>query len=449
MNRTDYAPGIDVAGTLDWLAGLRLDEVPEVTRRARWLLLDTLACTAAGFRYDEPLAYARRLAAQMPGAVTWPGSDAALAPVAAAAVATTAACWHEACEGLARAHGRPGLHSVPVAAALGVAGGRSLGEVLDAIVWGYEIGGRAGEAMRIRRGLHVDGTWGTLAAVTAAARMIGLDTTLTLEALATAACQLPTSLYAPVRAGKTARNTYAAHGVSQGILIAEAVAAGVRAPTDIFEEAALQLGTGSDAGSPPDGGWAWCRPGPFLILEGYLKPYAAVRHTHYAAEAARQWHARHGGNTSAIRRIVISTYAEAITYTGIRAPRVPIQAQFSLAYATVHALRHGSLGTEAYAAERLADAELHRLEALVELEADPARAGRGVTLHIDSDAGRESFHVDSVLGDADRPFDEPAVRDKAIDYLTTRMTKEDALRLVDHLLEAPLTAPFSLQGAGR
>nr|HMS80387.1 MmgE/PrpD family protein [Burkholderiaceae bacterium] len=58
----------------------------------------------AGLGAPEVDALARRMA---PGAFRWPGAPVALAPGDAAFVAAVAACWHEACEGLARAHGRP------------------------------------------------------------------------------------------------------------------------------------------------------------------------------------------------------------------------------------------------------------------------------------------------------------------------------------------------------
>src|SRR5690606_35774354 len=225
MGETAPQSGLDMAGTLEWLADVELAAYPQVEQRARWLLLDTLACMAAGFSVAEPARYAQQLAVIAPGPVVWPGSGVALSPLAAASVAPMAACWHEACEGLARAHGRPGMHAVPVAAALGVQSGATLREVLEAIVWGYEVGGRAGEAMRIRPGLHVDGTWGVFAAVAAAARASRFDRDACLQALATAACQLQASLYAPVRSGGTARNTYAGHAASQAVLLTQAIAA--------------------------------------------------------------------------------------------------------------------------------------------------------------------------------------------------------------------------------
>ena len=73
-------------------------------------------------------------------------------------------CWDEACEGLARAHGRPGLHAIPPALALGIANRETLREVLTGAVRGYEMAARLGERMRIQPGMHVDGTWGTFGA---------------------------------------------------------------------------------------------------------------------------------------------------------------------------------------------------------------------------------------------------------------------------------------------
>lgn len=434
---------VNVQGTVRWLASMRLSDHAAVERQARWLLLDTLACISAGLSYPEPQALAMRLNKSMSGPVRWPGSTLGLSAPAAAAVGAVAACWHEGCEGLARAHGRPGLHAVPVAAALGAERRATFEEVLTAIVWGYEIGARAGEAMRIRPGLHVDGTWGLFASVAAAARVLDLSETVCLEALGAAACQVPASLYAPVRAGKTARNTYAAHAALTSVLLAEGAAAGITAPVDVFDEAAKQLGSGSALHEDS----TWPAEGDFLILQGYFKPYASVRHAHYAVEAALQWRARHGSDTQQIRRVIIETYQEAITYCGIRAPAVAIQAQFSLSYATAHALRTGGLGTDAYTAAALTDPEQRRLESLIELRADPSIAGRAARLRVETAAGEQVCFVDSVDGDPDRPFDETRIRDKAIQFMSVRLGRESAERVADHLLNAPTSAPFAFSGS--
>ncbi len=426
---------LDFRGTLRWLFATPLRSQDDVMSKTRLLLLDTIACVVAGLREAEPAALAGFRSMTAPGGAAWPGS-AAMAPADAAFVGGVAACWHEACEGLARAHGRPGLHAVPVAYALGRARGAALGEILEAIVWGYEIGGRAGEAIRIRAGLHVDGTWGTFAAVAAAAKMIGLDEVRSLEALAMAACQLPTSLYEPVAKGRTARNTYAGHAVLLAIPIVEAAAAGITAPESAFALAAQSL-----AGDAIRTSWPWAPPGEFLILQGYLKPFAAVRHVHYAASCAIARHRTHA-DTRDIRGITLRTYGEALTYCGNRRPKTPIQAQFSLTHGAAYALREGSLGPEAYAADVFADAEQSRLESLIDLVVDPAMTGRGASLKVETAHGTEDYSVTSVVGDPDKPLDVDAVRAKAIAYMTPTVGPAVAASIAKAILTGALDAPL-------
>ena len=426
---------LDFRGTLRWLFATPLRAQDDVMAKARLLLLDTIACVVAGLREAEPAALAGFRFMTAPGGAAWPGS-VAMAPADAAFVGGVAACWHEACEGLARAHGRPGLHAVPVAYALGRARGAALGEILEAVVWGYEIGGRAGEAMRIRAGLHVDGTWGTFAAVAAAAKMIGLDEARSLEALAMAACQLPTSLYEPVAQGRTARNTYVGHAALLAIPIVEAAAAGITAPESAFALAARSL-----AGDASRTSWPWAPPGEFLILQGYLKPFAAVRHVHYAASCAIARHRRHA-DTRDIRAITLRTYGEALTYCGNRRPTTPIQAQFSLTHGAAYALRAGSLGPEAYVADVFADAEQARLESLIDVIVDPAMTGRGASLTVASAHGTEDFSVTSVAGDPDKPLDVDAVRAKAIAYMTPTVGAAGAASIAKAILTGALDAPL-------
>lgn len=436
---------MDFAPIFEWLAGVDLGDHPDVDVRARWLLLDTVACMAVGFRYPEPAAFLSRLHKGMSGPVLWPGAHRAVNPLAAASAGAMAACWIEACEGLARAHGRPGLHSVPVAAAIAADARSTIKDLLTAIVWGYEIGGRAGEAMRIASGLHVDGTWGLLASTAAAARALGLGSELCHNAVAAAACQIPGSLYAPIRSGETARNTYAAHAAAQGIILAESAAAGVTAPPDVFAQAAAQLGRREVSDDAP----AWTPPGSFLTLQGYFKRYAGVRHTHYAVEAALRWRAENGADTSRIRRITVITYPEALTYCGVRAPRTLLQAQFSLSYALAHALCTGSLSANAYSAESLLDVEQQRLESLVRFEADPTIIGRAASVRIETADSSWDCLVAAVAGDPDMPFSQDDLRQKAMEFLGYRMDAGAAAELIDYVLESPSCSPFTLRHGHR
>lgn len=420
-----------------------LQEMPEVELQARRLLLDTLVCAAAGLGEQEPAAYAQRLAKSSPGPVRWPYCSESLSSIAAASLGAMSACWHEYCEGSAFAHGRPGLHAVPVAVALGLASGSSYREVLQAIVIGFEVGARAGHSMRIRPGLHVDGTWGVLGATATAARMLQLPLAVADRALAIAATQIPASSYRPVTVGATARNTYAAHACSQSILFAEAAAAGVTAPDDALQIAAQQLG--STPTTAPD--WRWPAVDEPLILQGYLKPFAAVRHTHYGALAAQAWRDSHATaaeiDTGTIQSLRLYTYPEALIYCANRQPRTMIQAQFSLSYALSRVLCGYPLGPEVYAPQVLFDREASRLEALLAIEASDEFSGRGARLVIETTAGRFETTVESAAGDPDRPLSEDMLWRKAAAILTPKIGERAARDFFERLMFGALESSFA------
>lgn len=429
-----------VAEIVSWLSGVALGFHPEVEKRARLLLLDSVACAVRGFMEPELRALVNSLAEDEGGPVRWPGMEEALSPGASAFVAAMATCWFEACEGLASAHGRPGLHAVPVALSLGLARRASLGAILDAILWGYEIGGRFGQVMRIRPGLHVDGTWGSFASTAAAARMIGASPDLTMTALGIAACQIPTSLYLPIAKGRTARNTYVGHAALAGMAFARSAASGVTSPVDdAFVEAERQISQGSAALDR-----SWTAPGRYLLTEGYLKPFASARHVHYPAAAAIALRSMGDWKPEAITALTIETYPEAVTYCGNRRPDTPIQAQFSLSYGTARALVAGSLDPDAYAAATLTNPLQRRLEAIAALTGDPEMRGRGARVSIDVGGRVLAAAVDSVLGDPVRPMQQPDVEAKAMRYMAPTLGDEVAASVIARICDAPLDAPLNL-----
>jgi 2-methylcitrate dehydratase PrpD len=389
--------------------------------KARLLLLDSLGCALAGLCHPRVAAFARAMQAAFPGEVAMAG--ARLAPGAAAAVLATATCWDEANEGLARAHGRPALPVAPMAL-VARAQGASARDAVAAFALGYEVAARAGEAWRIKPGMHVDGSWHALGAAACAARLIGADAA---RAVRLAACQVPFSLYAPIAAGMDGRNTYPAHAALLGHVAAAAALAGMEAPEGGFAEARrIALGHEAEAVMAPAGTW--------LLEDAYLKPFAGVRHAHYGAAAALQLRDR---VAAAPRRIVLSTYAEALRYAGNRAPRAAIAAQFSLSWAVAAALAQGDLGPPAYTEAALADPRLRTLEAQVELVEDTALTAanrRGATLTIDG----ESATVTGVVGDPDQPMTEADAVAKFMRFATPMLGEAGVARAIAALLHDAL-----------
>ena len=432
----------DLLAVLRWLWTAAPMTDAALAARTRELLLDTLGCAIAGTAAPEVAELARHTALLDPGPLHLPSLPHGLSATAFASLFATAACWHEACEGLAAAHGRPGLHAIPAALALALLRATPLGTLLDAIAAGYEVGGRLGMVCRIRPGMHVDGTWGSFAAAIATARMLGASSDQAASALAHAACHMPFSLYWPIQAGSTARNAYAGHGATHGLASAVATLAGLGGPSgSMAEMARLALGLNPGPLLPP---------GHWLLLDGYLKRYPAVRHVHYGALAAEAWHANPAAaavTPDTITAIDLHIYDEALTYCGNRAPATAIQAQFSLSYGLASTLAHGRLDPSSYTEAALSDPRVQRLEALVSLHPDPAMTGagrRGCTLTVTSGGTIWRHRVDTVPGDPGTPMSRAETQAKFEAYAAPILGTRHAQAIATRLLDGPLDAPVHL-----
>ena len=376
----------------------------EVREKARLLFLDTVGCVLAASRKPRIQAWAAQLARAEPGPARVPGFAQGFSTGAAAALFCTSACWDEACEGLARAHGRPGMPVMAAAWALAQVLGKTFGEFLDAVLAGYEAGGRLGEAVRIGPGMHVDATWPSFGAAVAVVRLSGGTAAQALDAVRSVACQMPRSLYLAAKTGAEIRNTYLSHAAQLGLLAGNGAMAGLTSPEGALDELEPVTLLG---------------PGTWVMMEGYLKPFAAVRHAHYGAQAALDLRPALEGKLDAISAIVLSTYREALTYCGNRAPKQPIQAQFSLSYAVAAALATGDVGPEAYA---MGDPRIDGLEAKVVLAEDEAltRDGRrGASLRVTAGGKTVEATVGRVIGDPGLPMTREEVLRKFRRYTGT------------------------------
>jgi 2-methylcitrate dehydratase PrpD len=411
-----------------------------IERKARMVLLDTLGCVMAGLQAPEVEHLERRHTAIDAGVFRFPNSARRMAPSAAGHLFAVAACWDEACEGLARARGSAGVPVLAACLPIAWVSGKSLGALLRALVVGYEVGGRLGEALRIRPGMQVDATWPSFAAAAAVSHLLGLSAEQAHTAIQLAASQMPISLYSPIKEGANGLKTYLAHAASLALTSALAAEAGMTAPKMAMEEI-RQLALGATDAFP--------ELAPLedsFTVEAYIKRWAGARHLHYGAEAALALREKLGGNSAAVTGIRLASYDEAITYCGNRAPKTQIQAQFSLAWGVAAALATGGLEPQVFHAERLRDHEMRRLEHLVKISADPDRNAsgrRGATLTVKTAEGELTETVDIVEGDPRRPMSEEAVRDKFMRYAGAAADETIAAALARQVLESKLDLPVS------
>ena len=389
------------------------------------MLLDTIGCILAGRQSAELRTLEQVFARIESGPFRFPHGTS-LSTQAAAAVGAIASTWDEGCEGLAYAHGRPALPVVGALLPLALARDASLDDLLEALIAGYEVGARMGGWLRIRPGMHVDGNWPGLGVAAAVARLLGLPAERTLTAINIAACQLPTSLYLPITTGDNARNTYIAHSAWLGALAAYSAAAGITASDEVLPYYAQEFARAAEK-VPAPGHW--------FLLDAYFKLHACVRHAHYGIEAACRIREALGGGTQGISAIRLRVYEEAITYAGNRAPRAPIQAQFSLSFGVAAGLRFGGLEADTYRAPKFDDAELRRLESLVVVEADRTMTGRAAALMVTANGKEHHARCEHVPGDADMPIASGGIVAKFLRYSRDSVTAGRASDFAAALLE--------------
>jgi 2-methylcitrate dehydratase PrpD len=408
---------------------------PKVSAHARLVFLDTLGCALAGRVAPEVAALEQQSAALEPGEVRLPGGPG-LGIHAACKILAVAPTWHEACEGHAFAHGRPGVPAIAALLPLALHRDATVGEFIDALAVGYEVGARAGGWLRVAPGLHVDGNWPALGVGAGVARLLGLSVATSMNAVAIAACQLPSSLYLPIRTGRNVRNLYLAHSAALGLDSALAAQAGIDAPPDALAWYAEHC-CAADPDELPEASVD-------LILDAYLKPFAAVRHVHYGALAARRIRARLDARTADIQKIVLTVYEEATVYCGNPRPATPLAAQFSLTFGVAAVLRFGELDSASYEPPRFHDPELRRLEALVEVRTDPGltvRRERGATLQVIA-AGQSHEEKVGPGPDPDLLVDAEDAVAKFVHNALSCVSGEASRAFCTAFLDAPTTTPL-------
>jgi len=405
------------------------ESLPKRVRdRARDMLIDTLACIFEGRGAAEVSAFERSLGSNDAGTFRFPGGPL-LSSWSGASVSAMASTWSEACEGLPYAHGRPGLAIVSALLALAVERQSTLEDVLRSLTVGYEVGARCGGWLRIRPGMHVDGNWPGLGVAVAVSSLLRLTAEQTLTALNIAACQLPESLYLPIKTGNSARNTYLPHSAILGLMSAFSAQAGITAPKRVLLEYAQRHSC--------DGGLPVPAHNHSFIEDAYFKPFASARHVHYGVEAALKIRQRLNESIEDIQKIVLKIYPEAATYAGNRDPQAVITGQFSLTLGVASALRFGHMNPEIYSPSLFFDPELRSLEKLVEIEVDhdiSNTAVRRAELRLETSCEKYVEKIENLKGDPASPLSQQEIADKFLRYSQASVTRLSAQKFMDALL---------------
>lgn len=332
----------------DFAVTMTADQLPpDVMARTKQVLFDSLGAIAAGSQEPEM----QRLTARLCRA----SANDAMAPVIGArrraAVGTaaflngTAGTMLEIDEGHQFARGHPGIHVVPAVLAAAEELGSCGAEVLLAIALGYEIGSRIGIASKLRVTMHPHGTWGTVGAAVAVAKLHDANSEQMVEVInVSSTLGLATSRRTMLEGG-TVRNSFAGFSNEIGLRTWEMVDAGFVGEAD---------GIGSVYGTviadqfqpeqmTADLGARW------EVARNYFKRHAACRYNHGALDALQRLIARAGGRLKPdeIARIDVDTYIWAAQLDSDQ-PRNMLAAKFSLPFSLATMIVNGTASIAAF-----------------------------------------------------------------------------------------------------
>jgi 2-methylcitrate dehydratase PrpD len=430
-------------------SSLRWADVPPRARtRSRELLLDLLGVTVRGSASPSTaplLAYVQTLP---PGRASLLGQGGRTAAPWAALVNGTAAHSTEMDDVARESSLHPGVAVIPAALALAEEREADLSALLTAIVVGYEVAMRVGEALdpaaTYRRGFHPTSVAGVFGATAAAASLRGLDATTLTHAFGIAGTLAAGSLEYLSDGSWTKRLNpgWAGHA---GIVAASLAEFGFSGPATVFEGRFGLLQTHSGGG---DAAALVKDLGRELrVSRVTLKPYGCCRYNHGLIDgvlAIMRDERPRIDEIEWIRLGVLSAGAGLVAdpIEEKRSPRNVVDAQFSAPFAAAVAIVHGAAGLEQYVQRNVDDPTIRSLMARTECFRDeeldrvyPATWPAIVEVGLRS--GRIVRRtIEHATGEPENPLSRTQLRERFASLVATTLDPAAAAHCCDRVLES-------------
>ena len=430
----------------DWVAGLRLSEVPEEVRaHARRFILDNFGCQIAGATLPWSQAYYNVLRATRsgsPSTVAYFGDK--LSPDDAAFLNSTFNHANETDDTHLKSPTHPGGIAVPAALALAEHARASGASLLLAVVAAYEIQIRISWACSpylIYRGHHPPVGVGPFGAAMAGAVLLGFDPETTLNALAIAGSH-SAGLIEYTKTGGSVKRIHSAIPSQAGVRAALFAQAGITGPQSILEgekgfckvfagdydlnRLTEELGT------------------RYHLLDNALKPYSCCHLIHAAFDALDALRDREAFGPQDVERITVYTNSEPIlSHIGsIVEPDDILGAQFSLPFSMAMRLHHGGRGVNGgngfwdYPRVNLKDSKLvdtaRRVKCVVADRNEWAAVDKGAGIEVELDDGRRLREiVPYSKGLPENPMSEAEVKEKFLSLVDPILPQGRARRIID------------------
>ncbi len=343
----------------------------------------------------------------------------------------------------------PAAVVIPAALAVAEREGATGCDFLRAVVAGYEVAIRIGEAVGKRHYVyyHNTATCGIFGAAAAVGWLLGLDDKQLVWAWGNAGTQAA-GLWQFNNEGDMSKHLHAGMAAANGVRAADLARRNFTGARHILEGQ-----RGFFAATAPDAN-------PELVVAGLdkhtykiggvsIKPYASCRHTHPAIDAALAVRARLAGRQ--IESCRIDTYQAALDLCDNPDPHTPYAARFSLHYCVTLALIHGQVGLVDFTPPAIARSAARKLPAQTTVKHNvdfeqryPAQWPARVTVTLD-DGTCLSEQVLHPKGDPENALDKAELTAKfcrLASYGGHARAAEAWLKWLDSLLAAqPLSVP--------
>lgn len=262
--------------------------------------------------------------------------------------------------------------TVVIPAALAVSEWKKLSgkELIAAVVIGYEVCYRIGEAVSPSHYYywHNTATCGTFGAAIAAAKLLGLNEEQMIHALGNAGTQAA-GLWEFIVDGAMTKQLHPGKAAMNGVMAALLAQKGFTGPQKILEGDRgffNAMSKGYDVAKITDG-----LGKEFKILENSFKVHASCRHTHHAVDLLIEIFKERQPSLQEVESVTVRSYQVALNITDNDNPKTEYASKFSLQFCSALALLEGSAGLEDFNEVSLKDDEIRKLMKKVQIQVDP------------------------------------------------------------------------------
>lgn len=348
---------MDTRQAVDFAQSATVADAPDgVREHVRERVLDTLAAITAGYRQDGVDVTREYASTHLDGdgATLLDGSGETVSVAGAALANGVAANALDIDDGHREVKGHPAAVVVPPALAVAEATDATVGELLDAVFVGYELAVSAGLAIHAVDDVYTGtGSWGSLGAAAATARLSNFSDDQTAHAMSVAEYHAPRTpiMRGVEKPGMTKDGI--GWGAYVGVVSAQLAESGFTGSGTVFDETAA-----SDSFSEVA-----------HVTRGYFKPYPCCRWAQPGVEAVLGLQSQHSIDPASVESVRVSTFEEA-THLRTRRPESPEEVQYSYPYPIAAALVRGQLTQAEHAESARNDAEILALSDRIEFAVD-------------------------------------------------------------------------------